>query len=247
MRTIIALAVLVYAPRSSTCRNALVGHRHVIVTIDGPAGAGKSTAAKALAARLGYTYLDSGALYRAVAWKMQAQYVDLSSEAQVRQCLAATTIQVDTTRQRLAVYVDGNDVTPHLRTPEVGRLASIVAMMPSVREWLLPLQRGYSQRGGIVAEGRDMGTRVFPAADVKFYLDADLETRARRRLGDDAQRGSSRTVDAVRAELAERDARDTLRDIAPLRPASDAIVIDTSTRSLEQVVETMVEAMATRL
>lgn len=220
--------------------------RQLVITIDGPAGAGKSTTAKALAARLGYTYLDSGALYRAVAWKMAVRGVDPVDERQVEALLATTTIRLSKPNDRLSVMVDTQDVTDNLRSPDVGRLASVVATNPLIREWLLPLQQEWGRQGGIVAEGRDMGTRVFPLADVKFFLDADLEVRAQRRLKEEAQGASSRSLDAVRADLVERDARDLSRDIAPLYPASDAIMIDTSTHSLEQVVEEMVAAIAAR-
>ncbi|RMH31429.1 MAG: (d)CMP kinase [Nitrospirae bacterium] len=220
--------------------------RQLIVTIDGPAGAGKSTTAKALAARLGYTYLDSGALYRAVAWKMALRGIDPIDEREVRDLLATTTIRLSKTNDHLSVMVDAQDVTDNLRAPDVGRLASVVATNPLIREWLLPLQQEWGRRGGLVAEGRDMGTRVFPLADVKFFLDADVEIRAQRRLKDETQGAGSQSLDAVRADLVERDVRDSSRDIAPLYPASDAIMIDTSTRSLEQVVEEMVAAIAAR-
>ncbi|MDT7043148.1 (d)CMP kinase [Candidatus Nitronereus thalassa] len=221
--------------------------RRLVITIDGPAGAGKSTTARALATQLGYIYLDTGALYRAVAWKANTAGVDCSDTIAMKNLLQHMDLHVtleDTTTRTL---VDSQDVTPYLRTPEVTRIASTVAAMPEVREWLLPIQQRFGQTGGIVVEGRDMGTRVFPNADVKFFLQADLNTRTARRYQESRQAGHEDNQQQIRDQIQARDARDQSRNIAPLIPATDAVMIDSSSRSVEEVVATMLESISARL
>ncbi len=217
-----------------------------VVTIDGPAGAGKSTVARALALRLGYAYFDTGALYRAMAWGFHQAGIDCRDTSAMEAFLAAMDIRVSLEEGVTRTIIDNEDVTAHLRSPEMSRLASTVAELPQVRERLLPIQRQYGQRGGIVAEGRDIGTRVFPEAEVKFFLEADLETRTARRHRETVQVGYAETSGEIRRHIQERDAKDRSRDVAPLTPADDAVVIDSSSLTIDQVVERLMKWIPVR-
>lgn len=218
-----------------------------MVTIDGPAGAGKSTVARRLAVRLGYLYLDTGALYRALAWKATAMGIAPSDQQAVEHMLADTSVTLQDDPESPRVFVDGRDVSGAIRTPEVSRAASLIAVIPAVRDWLIPVQRRIGEAGGVVAEGRDLGTRIFPAADVKFFLDAQLDVRAQRRHLELARAGRASGVDEARADLDARDSRDRSRDVAPLKPAPDASVIDTSSLGVDEVVERMIAVIAGKL
>ncbi len=213
--------------------------RGLLITIDGPAGAGKSTTARALASRLGYAYLDTGALYRAVAWVVRRADIDCADVEAMKTLLSSTDFHVSLDEGVTRTFIDDEEITGYLRSPGISRLASAVAALPYVRDRLLPIQARYSRDGGIVAEGRDMGTRVFPEADVKFFLEADLETRTSRRHQETVRDGHPETQRDVRLAIEERDANDRSRETAPLKPAADAVVIDSSSLTVEQVVERM--------
>jgi len=217
-----------------------------VVTIDGPAGAGKSTVAKALARRLGYTFLDSGALYRAGAWAARCRGIAWTDGPALGQLIQSLDIRFDSRAGTSTIAVDAEDVTFEIRRPEISDGASQVSAFPEVRQGLLALQRRIGASGRVVAEGRDMGTVVFPDARAKFFLTAPIEERARRRSQELAESGRPQDLDAVLAEMRMRDQRDSTRAIAPLRRADDAIEIDTGGLSPEEVVSRMASIVRER-
>jgi len=210
-----------------------------IVTIDGPAGAGKSTAARALAAHLGYAFLDTGAIYRAVAVAARRGGLDWKDGPRLGQLAGRLDIRFASEGGINRVLLDGADVTADIRTPEISEGASQVSALPEVRGALLGLQRDIGARGRIVAEGRDTGTVVFPHAQAKFFLTAPAEERARRRTRELAAAGRPSDLATVMREMELRDARDSSRAVAPLRKADDAVEIDSLGLTPEQVVERM--------
>jgi cytidylate kinase len=210
--------------------------REVVITIDGPAGAGKSTVARLLARRLGYRYLETGAMYRAVAWALYRAGVRSERDERVPSLMESLTIDLQVNGR---ILVDGEDVTDSLREPGMDQWASRLSQVPEVRELLTRLQRGMARRGGVVLEGRDTGSVVMPDADVKFYLDATLEERARRRLRDLEARGETAPLQDLMRELGERDRADRERKLAPLLRPDDAHEIDSTTMTIEDVVEFM--------
>src|SRR5688572_27322546 len=206
--------------------------KRLIIAIDGPSGAGKGTISRTLSQALGYRHVDTGAMYRAVGWKANHDGVALDDEAAV----AALARRADIVVEGGVVSIDGHDVTRAIRTPEIDKVASAVARLPSVREVLVTRQREIGAGGGVVMEGRDIGTVVFPGADVKIYLDASPEERARRRANDVAHTGSQAGQAAVAEAIEARDRSDTTRAVSPLTLAPDAIHIDTTGIPIDQVV-----------
>jgi len=208
-----------------------------VIAVDGPAGAGKSSASRALARRLGFGYVDTGAMYRAVGVLAAERGIDPDDAAALGRLVAALDFELARDGERL--LVGGRDLSAAIRRPEAGELASRVSTQPVVRQRLVALQRALGAAGGVVMEGRDIGTVVFPDARVKLYLTADPATRAARRAAE--LRAAAATVDeaALARELAERDRRDAGRAHSPLRPAADAVVLDTTALTLEDVVEAM--------
>ncbi|MGH7811495.1 MAG: (d)CMP kinase [Candidatus Binatia bacterium] len=207
----------------------------MVIAIDGPSGAGKSTLARRLARELGFTYLDTGAMYRALALKLLRQGVDLADDDQVVRLVQLTDIDLREEDGRMAVLLDGEDVAAEMRTPEVSQMASKASARPCVRARLLQLQRNVAERGNVVAEGRDIGTVVFPQAEVKIFLDASARERARRRFLEVRAAGRAVELDETLREMVERDKRDSERDLAPLTRAADAVLIDSSNFDAEQV------------
>ncbi|MCY4485739.1 MAG: (d)CMP kinase [Deltaproteobacteria bacterium] len=215
----------------------------MIVAIDGPAGAGKSTVAKAVAKRLGYRYMDTGAMYRALAWKVMSHGTDPGDEVALGRILRNTAVDLGADADAPSVMLDGVDVSGAIRTAEVGQVASRVSGLGIVRERMAELQRAMGRGGAVVAEGRDMGTVVFPEAAVKVYLDASPETRARRRFGELAGKEPDLTLEETLADVMRRDRRDKERAVAPLRRADDAVFIDSTLLPVEAVVEQVLQAV----
>jgi cytidylate kinase len=216
----------------------------LIIAIDGPSGAGKGTIARAVATRLRYHHIDTGAMYRAVAWKALQEGTDLSDEAALARLAARASLDVGDGRIR----IDDRDVAAAIRTPEMDMAAAVVARQPKVREALIARQRALGHGGGVVMEGRDIGTVVFPAADVKIFLDASPEERARRRASDPthtAGRGTA-AIQEVATALAERDRSDRTRTTSPLKQADDAVVIDTTGLSIDDAVERVMQVVRTK-
>ena len=232
-----------YAKRAESWaafHRAMTGkRRRLVIAIDGPVGSGKSTAARRLAETLGYLYVDSGAMYRAMGWKAVQAGVDLQDRSRLAALAAATDIQVMAGPAGSRVLVDGREVTGALRTAAMDEASSLVSACPEVRERLVALQRFMAAEGGVVMDGRDIGTVVFPDADLKFYLDADLTVRAARRLQELRKAGSRLSMEAVQAEAARRDERDRGREASPLRPAAHAIRIDSTKLDAEAVLHLM--------
>lgn len=213
--------------------------REIVITIDGPAGAGKSTVAAALAGRLGYTLIDTGALYRGLAWAAREAGVPVEDGPALRALLDRTEVRLE----RGSVLVDGRDVTAEIRTPAVSELTSRLTMLAPVRDKMTPIQRSLAASGGAVLEGRDTGSVVWPEAEVKFYLDADLDTRARRRRAELAARGLGADLATVREDIARRDRQDTKRALAPLVKPEGAVVVDTTGQGIAEVVDTLMRVV----
>jgi len=209
-----------------------------VIAIDGPSGAGKSTIAKLLADRLGFDYLDTGALYRAVALELvRSGFDETASDEDILSAFKGTEVAFSDGR----VMINGKDVSMDIRSPEAGHYASVFSARRPVREYLLRIQRNAAETTDLVAEGRDMTTVVFPGANVKFYLDASVDERARRRTQELISKGFGADEDNIRNEIIARDMRDSGREIAPLKKAEDAYVIDSTCLSTNEVLEKMLE------
>ena len=213
--------------------------KRLLIAIDGPSGAGKGTVSRSISQALGYRHIDTGAMYRAVGWKAQHDGLDLDDEETV----AALARQARLDVEGGTVSIDGTDVTRAIRTPEIDRAATRVARLPKVREALVARQRAIAAQRGVVMEGRDIGTVVCRDADVKIYLDASAEERARRRVNDPAHTGGQVGQAAVAEAIAARDRSDTTRAVSPLMIADDATVIDTTTMSIDEVVGKVMEVV----
>lgn len=212
--------------------------KDLLIVIDGPAGAGKTTVSRALAERLHYRYIDTGALYRGVAWEILENGIDPEDEDGMAELLGNLDLRFERTEKGTRLFSSDVDITDYIRTPRVTMLASAASAKPAVRKALLGLQREMGKRKAAVFEGRDMGTVVFPDADVKFFLTADLRERARRRF-EELKDTNPQSLEQVEQEMRQRDANDSSRDAAPLRPADDAIMIDSTGKSVAGVVEEM--------
>jgi cytidylate kinase len=217
--------------------------KRLLIAIDGPSGAGKGTIARAISGALGYRHVDTGAMYRAVGWKATYEGISLDDEAAV----SALARRAELAVEGGVVAIDGHDVTRAIRTPEIDKAATAVARLPKVREVLVERQRALGGEGGVVMEGRDIGTVVFPNADVKIYLDASAEERARRRATDTAHSGSQAGQAAVAEAIQARDKADTTRAISPLSLAPDAVHIDTTDMPVERVVSRVLDLVKSKI
>ena len=212
--------------------------KKLLITIDGPAGAGKTTVSRELAERLGYRYIDTGALYRGVAYEVSLRGIDPENDNELRDLCQQLRLDFVTNEKGTCLYSDKKDISEQIRTPEISMLASAVSAKSVVRQYLLEVQRDMGLQKAAVFEGRDMGTVVFPHADIKFFLDASPEIRALRRFREsDAESGQS--LEEVQKDMQQRDTHDSTRRLAPLKPADDAIRIDSSGLSVEKVVDLM--------
>jgi cytidylate kinase len=213
-----------------------------VITIDGPSGAGKSTIARLLARKLGFRYLDTGALYRAVAWKVKECGIDPDDEEALKDMLRSTEITFDEEK----IMVDGKDVTQLIRTPEIGELSSRVSAKAAVRMHLFSIQRKAGLKGCVVIEGRDIGTTILPEAENKFFLDASVEERAKRRHRELKDKVRGITLEATIEDINRRDLRDSTRQSSPLKRTEDMIYIDTTNLTIEEVIKRIMDNLKTK-
>ena len=209
------------------------------IAIDGPAGAGKSTIAKKVAKELGYIYVDTGALYRAIAYYLLTQKIDIEDTIALQAACDQITVTIAYENDVQQVYLNDDNVTPYLRTEETGNMASRSSAKAPVRAALLDLQRNMAKEYNVVMDGRDIGTNVLPDAEIKIYLTASSKERANRRYKELTEQGIAADFDQIEADIIERDARDMNREIAPLKQAEDAVLIDSSDLTIEEVVKTI--------
>lgn len=222
------------------------GVERLTIAIDGPSGAGKSTVASLLGRRLGYLYIDTGAMYRSVALKVREEGIIPEDELAVGQLASSLEITFSSEGEQTHVFSDGRDITEAIRTPDISRLASSISKQKRTREALVRIQRKMGKEGGVILEGRDIGTVVFPDADVKFYLDAEADERVRRRFREMTEKGMKVDLKETGEELLRRDYNDMHRRHSPLKKADDALVIDTTHRSVEEIVEEMAHVVEAR-
>lgn len=209
------------------------------IAIDGPAGAGKSTIAKLVAKNMGYIYVDTGAMYRAIAHYLVTNKIDIENDSLLEKACESIDISIKYENDAQQVYLNGENVTPFLRTEETGNMASKSSAKAPVREALLGLQRDMAKEYNVVMDGRDIGTNVLPNAEVKIYLTASSKERANRRYKELIEKGETADLEKIEADIIERDQRDMNRDIAPLRQAEDAVLVDSSYMSIQEVVDTI--------
>jgi len=221
--------------------------KRLTIAIDGPSGAGKSTVARFLAKRLGYVYIDTGAMYRSVALRVKEKGISPEDELALNQLASSLHITFITEGEQTRVCCDGEDITSAIRSPEISRLASYISKQKGVREALVQMQREMGKEGGVILEGRDIGTVVFPDADVKFYLDAKSDERVRRRYHEMVEKGVKVDFRETQEELIQRDHNDMHRIHSPLKKANDALFIDSTHRSVEEVVEEMVHMVKAKV
>jgi CMP/dCMP kinase len=221
--------------------------KRINIAIDGPAAAGKSTVAKMIAKRLSYIYIDTGAMYRALTYRALQQGIALDDEQALISLLKDTYIELRPSHEGQLVLVNGEDVTNVIRSKEVTNAVSLVAKHPLVREEMVARQRELAKNGGVVMDGRDIGTHVLPNAEVKVFLKASVEERARRRHKENIARGFPSDLETLKKEIARRDQLDSEREVAPLKKAEDAIEIDTTSLSIEEVVERIMEIVNERI
>ncbi len=215
----------------------------LVIAIDGPSGAGKSTAARLLADRLGYLYIDTGAMYRAIGWKARQEKIDTADEGKLTDLCRRSVVTIKKDNIDPRIYMDGIDVTSEIRTPEMGMMASAVSKSPAVRARLLMLQRELGKNGGVVMDGRDIGTVVFPDAEVKFFLEASAEERGRRRYLELKEKGMDVDCARITEEIQDRDRQDSGRELAPLKKADDALLIDSTALSIGATIEKMLSVI----
>ena len=211
------------------------------IAIDGPAGAGKSTIAKLLAKKMNYIYVDTGAMYRAIAYYLVNNNIDIENSTELEKACGSITVAIKYENDNQQVYLNGENVTPYLRTEETGNMASKSSAKAPVRNALLELQRDMAKEYDVVMDGRDIGTNVLPNAEVKIYLTASSKERATRRYKELVAKGENADLDKIEADIIERDKRDMERDIAPLKQADDAMLIDSSNMSIDEVVESIID------
>lgn len=222
-------------------------HKKIKVAIDGPAGAGKSSVAKMVAEKLGYVYVDTGAMYRAITWSVLDQNINLNDAKRILIMLENIDLTLKPSHAGQQFWINGQDVTSHIRSPLINQNVSRIAQMPNVRQFLTDIQKRMSTEGGIVMDGRDIGTIVMPDAQLKIFLTASVEERARRRYVELRAAGNDLVMDQLIKEISERDRMDEQREISPLCQAEDAIFLDCTELSMRQVIDMIVELSISKI